>query len=570
MSQLPIIQPEPTSPSRLRVGWRGWVFHFGRLGLLLTIAALIRLNANASRSAPTGELAPSVTVERIRAFLPAARAIAKPDGDQRFPVIDAEGEIVGHVMQTSPASDQIIGFSGPTNVLIAQKTDGTIAGVEIIGSSDTREHVRVIENEPAFFDSFVGTTRQDLRRQRIDAVSGATLTSLAIVESVANRLGGEVGSLRFPEEIVVEECRELFPAAASLKGTSVLDVEGKLLGTVLRISPAADNTIGYQGPTDAIVGFDPAGEAVGLTLRRTYDNEKYVTYVREDDYFRSIFNGRSLAGLAALDLEAEQIEGVSGATMTSMAVASGVVEAARKELAQRKLEQGQASRRPAWAAPRTLGTAIAVLLGIIVCFTRLRGKQWARVPLQLFLIGYLGFVNGDLISQAMFVGWAKSGIPWRTASGLVILAVVSLALPLTTGRNAYCTHICPHGAAQQLLMNRGRRIRLGGSSRRLLKLLPLLLLLVVVIVGMGRLDISLVDLEAFDAYVPAIAGFAAIGIAIGGLIASAFIPMAYCRLGCPTGAVLEFLRLNRLSGRFGKRDLVAIALLILVVALSVT
>lgn len=48
-------------------------------------------------------------------------------------------------------------------------------------------------------------------------------------------------------------------------------------------------------------------------------NEPYVGYVRDDTYFRNLFNGRRPDALAALD--AANVEGVSGATMTSQAAA---------------------------------------------------------------------------------------------------------------------------------------------------------------------------------------------------------------------------------------------------------
>lgn len=38
------------------------------------------------------------------------------------------------------------------------------------------------------------------------------------------------------------------------------------------------------------------------------------------------------------------------------------------------------------------------------------------------------------------------------------------------------------------------------------------------------------------------------------LVASSRYPMAYCRYGCPTGAVLDHLRLHRKSGLFTWRD----------------
>ena len=68
---------------------------------------------------------------------------------------------------------------------------------------------------------------------------------------------------------------------------------------------------------------------------------------------------------------------------------------------------------------------------------------------------------------------------------------------------------------------------------------------------------SLVDVEPFDAWVFQVAGWATISIAVVGLVASLFIPMAYCRYGCPTGALLNFLRLNANSDRWTRGDWIA-------------
>jgi polyferredoxin len=67
----------------------------------------------------------------------------------------------------------------------------------------------------------------------------------------------------------------------------------------------------------------------------------------------------------------------------------------------------------------------------------------------------------------------------------------------------------------------------------------------------------LVDIEPFDAYLFPVAGWATITIALVGLAASLFVPMAYCRYGCPTGALLQFLRFNAASDRWSSRDWVA-------------
>jgi polyferredoxin len=100
----------------------------------------------------------------------------------------------------------------------------------------------------------------------------------------------------------------------------------------------------------------------------------------------------------------------------------------------------------------------------------------------------------------------------------------------------------------------------------LLALLPALLLGWVLIVAVAHLPFSLVDIEPFDAYVIRVAGWATITVALVGLAASLFVPMAYCRFGCPTGALLEHLRYNARSGRLTRRDAFAIGCLLVAAA----
>ena len=180
----------------------------------------------------------------------------------------------------------------------------------------------------------------------------------------------------------------------------------------------------------------------------------------------------------------------------------------------------------------------------------------------MILVMYLGLINGDILSQAMLAGWARHGIPWRSAPGLVLLSVAAVLIPITSRKNIYCHHICPHGAAQQLIRRSSkRRIRLPSRIVYILRHIPGLLLALCVILAMTSTTFSLIDFEPFDAWVFRVAGWATISIAVIGLFASFFIPMAYCRFGCPTGFLLNFLRLNAHSDRWGKTDWGAVILL---------
>lgn len=254
--------------------------------------------------------------------------------------------------------------------------------------------------------------------------------------------------------------------------------------------------------------------------------------------------------------------------MTSMSMAYGLARAAKAARDSRP-----AATPPAWTiATRDWGTAAVVLGGLLLALTRWRGQRWIRVGFQLLLIGYLGLVNGDMVSQSLLVGWAQNGVAWRLAPGLVLLVAVAILTPLFTRRQVYCHHLCPHGAAQQLIKNvvpRRWKLTRGGPLwlPRLLALLPWALLAWVVIVALQHRGFNLAAIEPFDAYMWRVAGGATLAVAAGGLCLSLWVPLAYCRFGCPTGALLNYLRLQGPGDRLGRRDLAALALLALAVGL---
>ena len=550
--------------------------HLGRWALFAAILLLIR-HQYARRNPPATGV--EVDLPTIQSLFPDARRLdsqVSSRGTQN--VLDAQERPLGYLVQTSPQSDSILGYSGPTNVLLAFDLEHRLQGLRILSSRDTADHVQAVLDDSHFLKLWDDLTWEQAGRfQQIDGVSGATLTSLAIAESIAYRLSGGRPAYRFPQALKLEQAKKFFPQAASLqaaslqesdepRGMRVLDAEQNLLGRLFRTSPAADKIVGYQGQTDTIIALDKAGKIVGIAIHQTYDNQEYADYVREEEYFLTLFNGKTLPELAELDVFEEQVEGVSGATMTSMAMVDGMVLAAQAQ-SEPVVVGDKPERRLAW---RDWGTIAVVLLALLIAATSLRGKAWVRRGFQAVLIGYLGFYNGDLLSLALGVGWAQSGVPWRSAVGLCVLALAALAVPLFTRRQLYCQHLCPHGAAQQFLMNAAVRWRLRIPRRlsQAMRLLPGVLLAWGILVAARGWSYNLADVEPFDAYLWRVAGWPSILIAASGLLASLWIPMAYCRYGCPTGAILNFLRWNSQSGQMSARDVVALFLLLLAVGLT--
>jgi len=383
------------------------------------------------------------------------------------------------------------------------------------------------------------------------------------------------------DPIKVEEVRSFFPAARRLDpdpsermGMWVLDADGRQVGYVLRTSPVSDKIVGYSGPTDTLVALTPdkkSPRVVGIKVRHSLDTKQHVADVVADEDFMGTWNGKSWDEVAGMDPRAAGIEGVSGASLTSMSIANGIRR--RFQTSNQAAESAAASaRRPPHFSVADVGILLTVAVAIVFCFSRLRGRAWARHLFQIALIVYLGFINGQILAQSLLAGWAASTVPWRTAPGLALLAAVALVVPWGTRRQLYCSHICPHGAAQELIGRVTHRWRkqpwaVPRGIDRGLRWLPPLLVTFVVFVTMLNLPLNLAGIEPFDAYLIRAAGAATIAVAIAGLVAAAMVPMAYCKYGCPTGLVLSFVRAHGKADGFGRRDLAAAAMVLFAFAI---
>ena len=384
--------------------------------------------------------------------------------------------------------------------------------------------------------------------------------------AVRQRIQGE-------SPVTAAEVVSLLPEAAALRpddsaraGLFVLDREGRELGYVVRTQPACRDLLGYAGTTDALVVLDRDWKILGLKIHSSEDTASYITDIELDRRFLKKWNGLTWDAAATLDLEAAGIEGVSGSTMTSMVIAQSVK--ARLQLSRDEL----AARPPLRFAARDYALLVVLAAAAFMAFGKTEWRHRWKRPYQVALILYVGLIAGDLLAQKLFVGWMRSGIPWTTAPGLVLLAGAALLVPLTTRNPFYCHHICPHGAAQELLSHYRParfRITLPADVIRGLEYLPAALLLFTLVMAFLALPFDLADLEPFAAYVVRSARVATLAVAAIGLVASFFVPQAYCRFGCPTGALLNFVRARGTTDTFSRRDAVALVLVLLAITLNV-
>lgn len=584
--RLPVIElsRDRTTQNRL-VG----VVHFLRIAtLILLLVGLHRLAG--VRSERSGQSAPvTIDLQTAMTVHPDVASIEPLDGDSAaYQLLDANGDQLAIVTQTSPQSDSIVGYAGPSNVLVAMDGDLVVQSVRLLRCPDTAEHLRMVETSPKFWGQFAGWKWGETATVEVDGVTGSTLTSLAIGEAVAWRLSHPPGSpavapplvrrsLRFSTPIDVESLTRWFEDVAEVREDDqlpflleCLDGSGTILGKIVRTGPLDDSVIGFQGPTEVILQVqdsatlppaispdvestgDSSPIVIGAMLGQSFDNQPYVNYVKQERSFWKRFRNRTIDSLAALDFEAEMIDGVSGATMTSMAVAETIRNASKKWIEideQMKLAQSpepttsegptrQRKLNTSWNEWLTGGIALAALLW---SRSRLRGRRWTRLAWQVTMLISIGWLSGNLLSMALLGGWTRGGIAWHFAPGLATLAVISIFAPAILKGNVYCDHICPHGIIQQWIRPRKSR-KIDPRLEAALRVSAVIFVVIALIAAVQPAWINLAWFEPFDTYASGVLFSISATVWLASIVLARFKPMGYCRLACPTGRLLDYTR----------------------------
>ena len=104
-----------------------------------------------------------------------------------YEVKDAKGSTIGTVLFSSPYSDGIKGFNGPTPLLITLDAEGRIKDVVILENQETPRFVQHVV-KGGLFESWNGLTPAEAMETEVDAISGATYTSNSVKNSLFARL----------------------------------------------------------------------------------------------------------------------------------------------------------------------------------------------------------------------------------------------------------------------------------------------------------------------------------------------------------------------------------------------
>ena len=154
--------------------------------LALSLLSTTLLFSQCSTYTPTEKDLPIETLKELATPFPKAAYVELTE-TATYIVKDKAGKAIGTVLLSSPYSDDIKGFNGPTPLQIALDASGKIIEVRVLDNDETPNFLKRVVNA-GFLESWNGLTPKEALEKNVDAVSGATFSSNGIQKSLKARL----------------------------------------------------------------------------------------------------------------------------------------------------------------------------------------------------------------------------------------------------------------------------------------------------------------------------------------------------------------------------------------------
>jgi transcriptional regulator of nitric oxide reductase len=166
-----------------------------RLLLLILLVPLFTLSAQRgggrNRTPLHTEISNKEIVQRV---YPEATKVEKLN-DYWYTIVDDSGKRYGYAMISVELCKDIIGYNGPTPIMLITDQTYIVRQVALMSHHETPAYIRMME-EAGFFNRWNGKALKDLPQLEVDAVSGATLTAIAVQRNVTTL--AKVGLKKLP------------------------------------------------------------------------------------------------------------------------------------------------------------------------------------------------------------------------------------------------------------------------------------------------------------------------------------------------------------------------------------
>lgn len=313
------------------------------------------------------------------------------------------------------------------------------------------------------------------------------------------------------------------------------DSDGKFSGIYIESTGLTEHIKGYAGAITLGLYISSQGDIDAVYYLSSQETSSYLRQIADTAFYQQ-FSGITLDG------ESHKIDAVSGATISTQAMAKTITELLNKATESPLLLYLEEDPVGTNINAELTAEWIIHIAFIALCFIyfwqpwlpRTRSRTTAVMFLSILYIGF--YLNNSFTYISLLHPFLGVSV-----SMLVGLYCVLVLLGAVWDNNTYCKFVCPYGNVQRLvarLLPNWRRVffmppRWVGRARTLLTFV----LVSGVVLGYSEWA----SYELFpDLFGLEVSSFW-FGVALVTILIASIYPMIWCRLLCPTGEVLDWL-----------------------------
>jgi hypothetical protein len=307
---------------------------------------------------------------------------------------------------------------------------------------------------------------------------------------------------------------------------------------------ASGTSTGYGGPMEIAVGVDPDGNILGFVVIENKETPFYLANVLSSSFGKNLL-GKSYADSFEFGTD---IDGVTGATYTSAAIADAL------KLASRKVATGQLGRMIADEPNPKIIFGIPESMLLVLFAAGYIGRQriikqtkiirWATMLTGMIVIGFI--YNSALSISKINMFLAGYWPEWQTNLYWYILVGGIIFVFTADNRNPYCEWFCPFGAAQECMgAIGGAKSRFSRQQQSLIDWVQRGLAWGAIVIALLLRNPGVTSYELFGSlfkFSGTTLSFVLLGIV---LITSLVVHRFWCRTLCPIRPVEGFIRMVR-------------------------
>ena len=296
------------------------------------------------------------------------------------------------------------------------------------------------------------------------------------------------------------------------------------------------HAFGYGGDLSVLTILNSQGVIENVVVVNHVETPLYLNKVLEKGFVETLKG----ANIRAIPEYGEEIDAVSGATMTAKAILYSV----QRGGAQIGIEQlGLSIESPSRAIVTWKDLVVVLLVVASIVFS---GLGWNRLRPWLLLasVVILGFWLNVPLSLANFTGLLAGNLPNILERPIWYVLVPGILLvTLFWGRNFYCSWLCPFGAVQEGIYKALNLVAYTPNSRLMKGVASTRWILIWIAVMAALLfnNASVAGYEPFSVFFDSSGNVGQWIIMVMVLLLSIGVMRIWCRGLCPVGTILDFL-----------------------------